>query len=58
MIATLITGYPDFAEWLVLFGFIAFVCSAVLRLTQRPDPSRGALVPIGLALLALAWLVL
>jgi hypothetical protein len=58
MIATLIAGYAELAEWLVLFAFIAFVCSAVLAMGQRPDPSRGALIPLGLALAALAWLVL
>lgn len=54
----LITGYVDLAEWLILFATVAFAIAGVLALSSRPDPSHGSLVPFGLALIALAWLVL
>lgn len=57
-LAALITGYADLAEWLVLFAVVAFAAAAALAYSSRPDPTHRALVPIGLALSALAWLVL
>lgn len=69
MLATLITGYADLAEWLMLFAFVVFGAAAVLAFTDRPIATdaaararafapHGALVALGLALIALAWLVL
>lgn len=58
MLATLITGYADLAEWLVLFAAIFFVAAAASVYSRTPSPAYAALVPIGLALAAVAWLVL
>lgn len=58
MTATLISNYGDLAEWLLLFAVIAFVIAGCLVLTNRPDPTRGSLLAFGLALMALAFLVL
>ena len=54
----LISGHVALADWLWLIAVVVFVIAAVLAWTKRPDPTTGALVPIGLALTALAWLVL
>ncbi len=54
----LITGHPTLADWLLLIAAIAFVIHAILAWTARPDPTRGALLPAGLALVAIALLVL
>jgi hypothetical protein len=58
MIATLSTGHVDLADWLFLIAAILFVLAGVLAAIQKPDPTHGALVPFGLALIAVAWLVL
>jgi len=58
MFATLITGYVDLADWLWLFAAIAFIIAGLIAVSGRPDPTRGALVPFGLALAAVAWLVI
>jgi hypothetical protein len=54
----LIDGHVTLADWLLLIATIAFVIHAVLAWTARPDPTRGALLPTGLALVAIALLVL
>ena len=58
MIADLISGHQLLSEWLFLIAAVLFAVAAVLAVTGRPDPTRGALVPAGLTLVALAWLVL
>ena len=58
MLADIISGEVDFADIMFLIAAIVFVIAAVLAWTKRPDPTSGALVPIGLALLAVGWLVL
>ena len=58
MFATIASGHVDLADWLYLIAAVVFVVDAVLKLVGRPDPTRGALIPVGLALLAVAWLVL
>ena len=58
MLALLVNGYADLADWLMLFAVIAFVIAAALAYSNRPDPTHGALVATGLALGALALLVL
>jgi hypothetical protein len=58
MITTLSTGHVDLADWLFLIAAILFVLAGVLAAIQKPDPTHGALVPFGLALIAVAWLVL
>jgi hypothetical protein len=65
--AALITGQGDLADWLWLVAAILFAIVGVLALTEAPadgvprrfqaDATR-AFVPIGLALVAVAWLVL
>ena len=63
----LIGSYPETSEWLLLIAAVLFVIAALLKFTQQAatdgvrnvvDPTRGALVPIGLALVAVAWLIL
>lgn len=54
----LISGHVTLADWLFLLAAVAFVIAAVLAWSRRPDPTTGALVPIGLALVAIGWLVL
>ena len=54
----LITGHTTLSDWLLLIAVIVFAIAGLLAWTKRPDPTTGALVPIGLALTALAWLVL
>ena len=54
----LISGHAVLADWLMLFAFIFFVAAGLLAAVKRPDPTNGALVPVGLALTALALLVL
>ena len=53
----LIDGHHTLADWLWLIAAILFTIAALLAATGRPDPSRGALVPAGLALVAVGWLV-
>jgi hypothetical protein len=52
----LINGYAETSEWLLLIAAVLFVVAALLKFTVS-DPTRGALVPIGLALVATAWLI-
>jgi hypothetical protein len=54
----LMSGHVTLADWLFLLAAVVFVIAAVLAWTKRPDPTTGALVPIGLALVAVGWLVL
>jgi len=54
----LLSGHVTLADWLWLIAAIVFVIHAVILWTARPDPARGALLPAGLALTALALLVL
>ena len=57
-LATLVDGKTDLSDRLLLIAAVLFVIPAVLRLTSRPDPTRGALIPLGLAFFAVAALVL
>jgi hypothetical protein len=54
----LIDGHADVADWLWLFAAILFFIAGVLAWTQRPDPTRGALVPFGVTLVTVGWLIL
>jgi hypothetical protein len=56
--AGLFTGHVTLADWLFLIAAILFAIAGILAWTRRPDPTTGALVPIGLALIAVGWLVL
>lgn len=54
----LISGHVALADWLWLIAAIVFVIAAVLAWTKRPDPTTGALIPIGLALTVIGFLIL
>ena len=54
----LITGHPYAADVLFLLALICFVVQTFIVLARTTDPFRGILVPLGLALIAGAWLVL
>lgn len=64
--AALITGQGDLADWLWLIAAILFTIVGVIALTEQPaepGPRRftadaRAFVPIGLALVTVAWLIL
>lgn len=56
--SVLISGHAVLADWLMLFAVVFFVAAGALAASKRPDPTNGALVPFGLALTALALLVL
>jgi hypothetical protein len=58
MLAAIATGHTDLADILFLIAAIIFALAGMITTTQRPDPSNGALIPAGLALLAIALLVL
>lgn len=54
----LVTGHVLLADWLFLIAAIVFVVEVVAIVTARPAVSRGIMSGVGLALLAVAWLVL
>ena len=56
--AGLVSGHVLLSDWLLLAAGILFVIAGMLALFRRPDPSYGALIPFGLTLVAMAWLVL
>ena len=64
MIADITHGHYLLADWLFLLAAILFVIEAVaIVLAGRTPPAgptigRGILVAVGLALIALGWLVL
>jgi hypothetical protein len=58
MIAALYSGHDDLSDWLLLIAAILFVLAGMIVTTQTPDRSKGALIPAGLALMAVALLVL
>lgn len=55
-IATIAEGEAGWADLLFLVAFIVFVIAAFIHVAARSI--EGALLPVGLALLALAWLLL
>jgi hypothetical protein len=54
----LATGHVLLADWLFLLAAIVFVVEVAAIVLERPAVSRGILSGVGLALLAVAWLVL
>lgn len=54
----LVTGHVLLADWLFLIAAIVFVVEVLAIVTARPAVSRGIMSGVGLALLAVAWLVL
>lgn len=57
MIADIATGHHAAADVLFLIAAIVFAVELVLGLVQD-RPVRISLMPVGLALVAIAWLVL
>jgi hypothetical protein len=57
-VTAFVSGHTDLADWLFLIGAICAGLASLLMLTARPDPSRGALFPAALALVAIGLLVL
>ncbi len=58
LFADIATGHTALADWLLLAAGIVFVLAGLIAATQNPDKSHGALVPAGLALVAVALLVM
>ena len=58
MTAALLAGHDELADWLFLIAAVLFTLAGLITTTRRPDPSAGALVPAGLALVAIGFLVL
>ena len=56
LFATIIEGEVDFADVCLLIAVVLFVIAAVIPITQRAP--LGAILPAGLAFVALALLVL
>jgi hypothetical protein len=51
-------GHVLLSDWLFLLAVIVFVIEAVAIVVARPAITRGIAPAVGLALIALAWLVL
>jgi hypothetical protein len=51
-------GNLNWADVLFLIAAILFFVEALLRASAKPEPTRGVLVPLGLTLIAIAWLLL
>lgn len=61
MLAVVSSGHPGLSDWLLLIAAIVFVVAAVLAASTAPRPAwvnAAVLQLVGLALLAVAWLVL
>jgi hypothetical protein len=54
----LFTGHVLLADWMFLLAAIVFLVEVAAIVTARPAISRGILSGVGLALLAVGWLVL
>jgi len=52
------SGHVLLADWLFLLAAILFVIEAVAVVAARPAIGRGVLIAVGLALIAVGWLVL
>jgi hypothetical protein len=55
---TLAQGHTYLADWLFLLAVIAFGLATIIAGAKLVDRTRGVLVPLGLTLVALAWLLL
>lgn len=58
MIADIATGHHGLADVLFLLAAIVFVLEVVVLVVNRPAITSGVLPAVGLALIALGWLVL
>jgi hypothetical protein len=54
----MIDGNPELSDWLLLVAAVVFVLAGLITSTGTPDKSKGSLIPAGLALVAIALLVL
>jgi hypothetical protein len=55
---TLAQGHTYLADWLFLLAVVVFAVATLGAGLKWPDRTHGALVPLGLTLVALAWLLL
>lgn len=55
---TISQGHVYLADWLFLIAAVVFFVVALLAALKKPDPTHGALLPTGLMLVSVAWLVL
>jgi hypothetical protein len=60
MIATVIDGYGDLSDWLLLIAAIVFAVATVAAYVRQTPPRDlvATLVPLGLTLFAVGFLVL
>jgi hypothetical protein len=58
VIADIASGHVDAADVLFLIAAIIFAVAALLPLRTRPVALEAMLVPAGLCLVAVAWLLL
>jgi hypothetical protein len=58
MIAEIASGHVDAADVLFLIAAIVFGVAVLLRLLVRPLTIEAMLIPAGLCLVSVAWLVL
>jgi hypothetical protein len=52
------SGHVLLADWLFLLAVVVFVIEVIVLVANRPAITRGVLPAVGLALIALGWLVL
>ena len=52
------SGHVLLADWLFLAAVVIFVLEVVVLVVNRPAITRGVLPALGLAAVALAWMVL
>jgi len=52
------SGNLNAADVLFAVAMILFAAAALIAAVGKPDPTRSTLIPLGLALVALAWLAL
>lgn len=51
-------GHVYAADWLFLIAAVIFGLAAIIAGARLPDRTRGTLIPAGLCLVAIAWLLL
>lgn len=58
MLAEMASGHVDLSDFLFLLAAILFLVLTLIVAFGRGDPTKGTLLPIGLALLAVGFFVL
>lgn len=60
MLADIASGHFDLSDWLFLIAAIVFAVAAIAAYVRQAVPRDWVpvLVPVGLALVSVAWLVL